>query len=150
MGTVLQQTDYQCEQCGATNIVAAPVVYSQGTHSLFGPVSRRNNAVIFSTQLAAPPRPEVICVHFSVGDSQAFILFLWPLLASEQFSHTRSHAALRPQTVALLPIYWNVFASLAMFQSFTQGRSLQSRSLSSACIGIGSTHTSASDAADSR
>lgn len=33
MGTVLEQTPYQCDQCGATNIVAAPVLYQQGTHT---------------------------------------------------------------------------------------------------------------------
>src|SRR5947209_1446144 len=55
MGTALQQTDYQCDQCGATNIVAASVIYSQGTHSF----SRRFSAGTTqssSARAAAPPR----------------------------------------------------------------------------------------------
>ena len=56
MGTALQQTPFQCDQCGARNIVAAPVVYQQGTHTYS---SRFNfgTSQTFAAQVAAPPNP---------------------------------------------------------------------------------------------
>jgi hypothetical protein len=56
MGTAQQQTPFQCDQCGATNIVAASVVYEQGTHSY----STRFSSGIsqsMSAQATAPPSP---------------------------------------------------------------------------------------------
>jgi hypothetical protein len=56
MGTVLEQMRYQCDRCGGTSLVAAPVVYRQGTHtysSRFG----SGTAQSFSAHAAAPPDP---------------------------------------------------------------------------------------------
>lgn len=56
MGDVVEQTLYQCDRCGAPNIVAAPVVYQQGTHTY----SNRFNSgtsQTFAAQAVAPPRP---------------------------------------------------------------------------------------------
>jgi DNA-directed RNA polymerase subunit RPC12/RpoP len=56
IGDVVEQTLYKCDRCGATNIVAAPVVYQQGTHTY----SNRFNSgtsQTFSAQAAAPPKP---------------------------------------------------------------------------------------------
>lgn len=54
MGTVLEQTQYQCDRCGARNIVAAPVMYQQGTHSYSNRFSS-GTTQSFSAQAAAPP-----------------------------------------------------------------------------------------------
>ena len=56
MGTVLAETPYECDRCGATNIVAAPVVYCQGTHSYS---SRLGSGISqsFYARAVAPPRP---------------------------------------------------------------------------------------------
>ena len=56
MGTVFQQNPYRCEQCGATNIVAAPVVFQQGTQAYAGRFSPGTTQT-FAAQLAAPPSP---------------------------------------------------------------------------------------------
>lgn len=36
MGAVGQYNSYQCDQCGSTNVVAAPVIYEQGTRTYSG------------------------------------------------------------------------------------------------------------------
>ena len=57
MGTVLeQQTPYQCDRCGATNVVAAPLVYQQGTHAYSTRFSW-GTTQSFSAQATAPPDP---------------------------------------------------------------------------------------------
>ena len=57
MGTALQQTLDRCEQCGDTNFVAAPVVYSQGTQSSSGRFGRGITQSSYAIS-AAPPRPQ--------------------------------------------------------------------------------------------
>jgi predicted RNA-binding Zn-ribbon protein involved in translation (DUF1610 family) len=54
MASVSQQTPYQCDQCGATNIVAAPLLYEQGTRTYSGPF-HSGTSQSFSAQSAAPP-----------------------------------------------------------------------------------------------
>lgn len=56
MASVSQQTPYQCDQCGATNIVAAPLLYEQGTRSYSGPY-HSGISQSYSAQAAAPPHP---------------------------------------------------------------------------------------------
>src|SRR3954470_2572444 len=57
MGTVVeQQTPYQCDRCGAMNVVAAPVVYQQGTHTYsnrFGSGTSQSA----SAKVVTPPTP---------------------------------------------------------------------------------------------
>lgn len=56
MASTSQQNSYQCDQCGGANIVAAPLLYQQGTHTYSGPfysgVSQSHTA-----QAVAPPKP---------------------------------------------------------------------------------------------
>ena len=55
MGTVVeQQTPYQCDRCGAMNVVAAPLVYQEGTHTYSTRFSS-GTTQSFSAQAAAPP-----------------------------------------------------------------------------------------------
>jgi hypothetical protein len=56
MGTALQQTPFQCDQCGATNVVAAPVVFQQGTHS-YSTGFHSGTSQTFAAHIAAPPNP---------------------------------------------------------------------------------------------
>ena len=57
MGTVVeQQTPYQCDRCGATNVVASPLVYQQGTHTHSNRFGSRTTQS-FSAKVAAPPSP---------------------------------------------------------------------------------------------
>jgi len=56
MASVSQLNPYQCDQCGTTNIVAAPVLYQQGTRAYSGTFSS-GTSQSFSAQAAAPPDP---------------------------------------------------------------------------------------------
>jgi len=56
MGTVHEQTAYQCERCGANDIVAAPLVYQQGTHAYSTRFSSGTSQSL-SAKAAAPPLP---------------------------------------------------------------------------------------------
>lgn len=56
MASVSQQTPYQCDQCGTANIVAAPLLYEQGTRTYSGPF-HSGTSQSFSAQSAAPPAP---------------------------------------------------------------------------------------------
>src|SRR5260370_35678557 len=56
MGTVVEQTPYQCDQCGGTNVVAAPVIYQQGTHTYSTRFSS-GTTQSSSAHAAAPPDP---------------------------------------------------------------------------------------------
>ena len=101
MGTALQQTPFQCDQCGATNIVAAPVVYQQGTHTYS---SRLNTGTsqTFAAQVAAPPSPRGYRRHLVLWGIPICFTFFWGLVGLIGIlNHAKSAAALG-STVALL------------------------------------------------
>ena len=56
MASLPQLNLYQCDQCGTTNIVAAPVLYQQGTRAYSGTFSS-GTSQSYSAQVAAPPSP---------------------------------------------------------------------------------------------
>jgi hypothetical protein len=56
MASVSQFNPYRCDQCGAANIVAAPLLYKQGTRTYSGPF-HSGISQSFSAQTAAPPNP---------------------------------------------------------------------------------------------
>src|SRR5580692_5362910 len=56
MASVAQLNSYQCDQCGTANIVAAPVLYQQGTRAYSGTFSS-GTSQSYSAQVAAPPSP---------------------------------------------------------------------------------------------
>ena len=56
MASVSQLNPYQCDQCGTANIVAAPVLYQQGTRTYSGTFNS-GTSQSFSAQAAAPPDP---------------------------------------------------------------------------------------------
>jgi len=56
MASVSQLNPYQCDQCGTANVVAAPVLYQQGTHTYSNRFSRTTSQSV-SAQAAAPPCP---------------------------------------------------------------------------------------------
>ncbi len=56
MASLAQLNPYRCDQCGTTNIVAAPVVYQQGTRAYSGTFSS-GTSQSYSAQQAVPPRP---------------------------------------------------------------------------------------------
>jgi hypothetical protein len=56
MASLSQLNPYQCDQCGTANIVAAPVLYQQGTRAYSGRFSS-GTSQSYSAQVAAPPSP---------------------------------------------------------------------------------------------
>ena len=54
MASVSQLNPYHCDQCGAANVVAAPVLYQHGTHSYSTRFSS-GTTQSFSAKAAAPP-----------------------------------------------------------------------------------------------
>ncbi len=56
MATLPQQSLYQCERCGSENLVAASLLYQQGTHSYAGTLHSGISQSV-SAQVAAPPKP---------------------------------------------------------------------------------------------
>jgi hypothetical protein len=56
MASLSQLNPYHCDQCGAANVVAAPVLYQQGTHS-YSTRFYTGTTQSFSAKAAAPPDP---------------------------------------------------------------------------------------------
>ena len=80
MGTVLeQQTPYQCDRCGAANIVAAPLVYQQGTHTYSNHFSHTTSQSA-SAQAAAPPRPRGYVRSVVIWGPIFLFLALWTFI----------------------------------------------------------------------
>jgi hypothetical protein len=56
MATVSQLNPYRCDHCGTANIVAAPVLYGQGTRTYSGTFNS-GTSQSYSAQVVAPPNP---------------------------------------------------------------------------------------------
>jgi len=56
MASVSQTSPYQCDQCGTTNIVAAPLLYEQGTRTYSGPF-HSGISQSYTAQAVEPPNP---------------------------------------------------------------------------------------------
>ena len=56
MGSVLEQTPYQCNRCGTTNVVAAPLVYQRGTHT-YSTRLGSGTTQSYSARAVSPPYP---------------------------------------------------------------------------------------------
>jgi hypothetical protein len=79
MGTALQQTPFQCDQCGAASIVAASVVYEQGTHTHSGRFASRITQSV-SAQAASPPRRQNYVRSFALWGPPTVFFSLWTLI----------------------------------------------------------------------
>lgn len=79
MASVSQQTPYQCDQCGTTNIVAAPLLYEQGTRTYSGPF-HSGTSQSFSAQAVAPPKPHGYIRPFILWGFAIVIFSVWVLV----------------------------------------------------------------------
>ena len=92
MASVSQLNPYQCDQCGTANIVAAPVLYQQGTHT-YSTRFHSGTTQSFSAQAVAPPRPRGYLRPFlALGTRNCFIP-LWGLRRVESASSIYQQAA---------------------------------------------------------
>ena len=76
MASVSQLNPYQCDQCGTTNIVAAPVLYQQGTHAYSTRFSSGTSQT-FSAQAVAPPNPRRYTRPFFLWGFGIFFAIFW-------------------------------------------------------------------------
>ena len=79
MASVLQPNPYQCDQCGTTNIVAAPVLYQQGTR-IFSGIFNSGTSQSYSAQTAAPPHPRSYIRPVLLWGPVILILSIWTLV----------------------------------------------------------------------
>jgi hypothetical protein len=76
MASVSQFSPYQCDQCGTANIVAAPLIYQQGTHT-YSTMFHSGTTQSFSAQVVTPPRPGRYLRPFLLWGPLFFLLCLW-------------------------------------------------------------------------
>ena len=71
MASFSQLNPYQCDQCGTANIVAAPVLYQQGTHT-YSTRFHSGTTQSFLARAVAPPASTGLPPAFSCfGDRQS-------------------------------------------------------------------------------
>ena len=108
MATLLQQNPYQCDQCGAPNIVAVPLIYEQGTRTYSG-AFHRGSSQSYSAQAAAPPRPRGYMRPLLVWGFAICFAFFWAFAGfSALLKHPTSSAVLE-FPIALLLLLGLVF-----------------------------------------
>ncbi len=76
MASVSQRNSYQCDQCGTTNIVAAPVLYEQGTRTYSG-TFHSGASQSYSAQSVTPPVPRGYLRPLFVWGPMVLLSSLW-------------------------------------------------------------------------
>jgi hypothetical protein len=79
MASVSQLNLYQCDQCGTANIVAAPVLYQQETHT-YSTRFYSGTTQSFSAQAARPPRPKGYLRPFLIWGPAIAFFTLWTFI----------------------------------------------------------------------
>ena len=100
MASVSQLNPYQCDQCGTANIVAAPVLYQQGTHT-YSTRFHSGTTQSFSAQAATPPRPRGYLRPFLVWGPAIIIFFVWTVAGVNSIYEHPMTSALRLSTVTV-------------------------------------------------
>jgi hypothetical protein len=89
MAFVSQLNPYQCDQCGTANIVAAPVLYQQGTHT-YSTRFHSGTTQSISAQAAGPPDPRGYGRPLLLWGIPAIFTFFWGFAG---FSRILGHPA---------------------------------------------------------
>jgi hypothetical protein len=79
MASLSQLNPYHCDQCGAANVVAAPVLYQQGTHS-YSTRFYSGTTQSFSAKAVAPPRPRGYLQPFLLWGPAIAFFTLWTFI----------------------------------------------------------------------
>ena len=116
MASVSQLNPYQCDQCGTTNIVAAPVLYQQGTRAYSGTFSS-GTSQSYSAQAVSPPRPLGYLRPLVFWGPAFFILCVWTIVGFSSILEHPKTTALRPNTVAVF-LFLSVVSLAGMALSF--------------------------------
>jgi hypothetical protein len=116
MEAVKQNNSYQCDRCGSTNVVAAPLIYEQGTRTYSGTF----NSGISKSQAAVGAAPPDIRNYrrplLMWGTPVCFCLFWGFAGVGRLLEHSQSSSAL--QTVVTLLFLAGVVCLGGMLLSF--------------------------------
>ena len=100
MASVSPSNPFHCAHCGTANIVAAPVLYEQGTRTFSG-TFYSGTSQSHSAQAVAPPNPRGYIRPFVVWGPPTLIFFAWTLVGATSIVHHPLTSALRPTTLAV-------------------------------------------------
>ncbi len=92
MATVSQLNPYYCEQCGTANIVAAPALYQQGTHT-YSTRFYSGTTQSFSAQAVTPPRPRGYVRPFLIWGPAIAFFALWTFIGFDSIIELRRTTA---------------------------------------------------------
>jgi hypothetical protein len=109
MASVSQFNPYHCDQCGTANIVAAPVLFEQGTRTYSG-TFYSGMSQSFSAQSVAPPYTRGYIRPFLLWGPLVIIFWVWTVLGAGSILDHPVSSVLRPNTLAvflLLGLRWN-------------------------------------------
>ena len=102
MASVAQLNSYQCDQSGTTNIVAAPVLYQQGTRAYSG-LFNSGTSQSYSAQAASPPSPRGYGRPLALWGVPICFTFFWGFAGLGRIlGHPKSAATLTDAVVILL------------------------------------------------
>lgn len=102
MATALQQNLYRCEQCGAPDIVAVPLLYQQGTRTYSG-TFHSGISQSYSAGSASPPRPLGYAWPLLLWAVPTLLLSLWTYAGvSSILDHPRATTAAIGQVLVFL------------------------------------------------
>lgn len=102
MTSVSQLNPYYCDHCGTANIVAAPVLYEQGTRSYEGTL-HSGTSQSYSAQAAAPPGPRGYGRPLLFWGIPTCFTFFWGFVGlGGILDHAKSAASLGSTVVVLL------------------------------------------------
>ena len=97
---VAQNNSYRCDRCGTTNVVAAPVLFQQGTRSYSGTFSSGTTQT-FAAQAVAPPRPRGYLRPVVIWGPAITIFFAWSVAGISSIHEHPLTSALHPSAVVV-------------------------------------------------
>jgi hypothetical protein len=96
MASVSQLNPYHCEKCGTANIVAAPALYQQGTHT-YSTRFYSGTTQSFSAQAVAPPRPRGYVRPFLIWGPAIAFFALWTFIGFDSIIELRRTTAFKAE-----------------------------------------------------
>lgn len=100
MEAVKQNNSYQCDRCGSTNVVAAPVLFQLGTRTYSGTFNSGTTQT-FAAQAVAPPRPRGYLRPLVIWGPAIAIFFAWSIAGISSIHEHPLTSALHPSTVVI-------------------------------------------------
>jgi hypothetical protein len=102
MTVSLRQRPYECDQCGNTDFVAAPLLYQQGTHS-YSSMFTRGVSQSVSALAASPPQPKGYLRPLLLWGFAIFFALFWGFAGlGSILRHQKSSASLGNAVTAFL------------------------------------------------